>query len=100
MTTELGRLVDVDKDAMEATVRLLREMGASQVYLYGSAARGELRPDSDIDMAVSGLPARLYFSAISKASDILGRDLDLLDLDDETPWTRRLRASGELIRVG
>ncbi|MGA2739685.1 MAG: nucleotidyltransferase domain-containing protein [Bryobacteraceae bacterium] len=52
---------------------MLIGMGASQVYVFGSLVRGELRADSDIDMAVSGLPARLYFSAVSRASDILGR---------------------------
>jgi hypothetical protein len=52
-----------------------------------------------IDMAVSGLPARLYFSAVSRASDILGRPVDLVDLDDDTALVRYLVESQELIRV-
>jgi Predicted nucleotidyltransferases len=88
------------KESVLAVANLLRSMGASQVFIFGSAVRGELRADSDIDMAVSGLPANVYFSAISKASDLLGRPLDLLDLDDETPMVRHLLGSGELIRVG
>jgi predicted nucleotidyltransferase len=63
-------------------------------------ATGELRPDSDIDTAVSGLPARVYFSAVSKASDLVGRPVDLVDLDDDTPIIRYLLGSGELVRVG
>jgi hypothetical protein len=51
-------------------------------------------------MAVSGLPAKVYFSAVSQASDILGRPVDLVDLDDETPLVRHLLGSKELIRVG
>ena len=86
-------------ESITAAAKLLREMGASEVYLLGSAAKGSLRPDSDIDMAVSGLPPRLYFTAVSKATDILGRPLDLLDLDDDTPIVRFVRESGELIRV-
>jgi predicted nucleotidyltransferase len=74
-------------------------MGALQVFVFGSFVRGELRPDSDVDMAVSGLPARAYFSAVSKASDLLGRPVDLLDLDEETPLVRHLLRSGELVRV-
>jgi predicted nucleotidyltransferase len=58
-----------------------------------------LRPDSDIDIAVRGLPPALYFSAISKASDLLGRPVDLVDLDDPTPIVRYLLGSGELVRV-
>ena len=68
-------------------------------FSVGSAAKGELRQDSDIDLAVTGLPAQVYFSAVSKASDLLGRPVDLVDLDDETPLVRYLLASGDLARV-
>ena len=89
-----------ENEAVLAAANLLRSMGASQVFVFGSLVRGEVRPDSDIDMAVSGLPAKVYFSAISRASDILGRPVDLVDLDDDTPLVRHLLGSGELIRVG
>jgi predicted nucleotidyltransferase len=85
---------------LTAAASLLRSMGASQVFVFGSLAAGELRPDSDIDVAVSGLPARVYFSAVSKLSDLFERPVDLLDLDDDTPLVRHLLSSGELTRVG
>jgi predicted nucleotidyltransferase len=89
-----------EKEAVLAAANLLRSMGASRVFVFGSLVKGELRPDSDIDIAVSGLPAKVYFSAVSRASDLLGRPVDLLDLDDDTPLVRHLLDSGELIRVG
>src|SRR5215470_11513960 len=89
-----------EREAVMAVAKLLLSMGASQVFVFGSVTRGELRPDSDIDMAVSGLPARIYFSAISKASDLVRRPVDLVDLDDDTPLVRYLRRSGDLVRVG
>ena len=89
-----------EEEAVLAAANLLRSMGASQVFVFGSLVKGELRAESDIDMAVSGLPAKVYFSAISRASDILGRPVDLVDLDDDTPRVRHLLGSGELIRVG
>jgi predicted nucleotidyltransferase len=89
----------IDEKVVLAAAHLLRELGATQVFIFGSALRGELRSDSDIDMAVTGLPSRVYFSAISKASDLLGRPLDLVDLDDPTPLVRYLLDSGELVRV-
>jgi predicted nucleotidyltransferase len=89
-----------EKEAVLLAANLLRSMGASQVFVFGSFVRGELRPDSDIDIAVSGLPANVYFSAVSKASDVFGRPVDLLDLDDDTPLARHLLGSGELVRVG
>jgi predicted nucleotidyltransferase len=90
----------IEKKALQEAASLLRSLGASEVFVFGSAVRGELRTDSDIDMAVSGLPARVYFSAISKASDLLGRPVDLVDLDDDTPLVRHLLDSGDLVRVG
>jgi len=89
-----------EKEAILAAARLLLSMGATRVFTFGSVVTGELRPDSDIDMAVSGLPARVYFSAVSKASDLVGRPVDLVDLDDDTPIIRYLLGSGELVRVG
>ena len=78
---------------------LLRGMGATEVFLFGSAAKGELRPGSDVDIAVTGLPPRVYFSAVSKASAVVGRPVDLVELDDRTPLVDYLLRSGELVRV-
>jgi uncharacterized protein len=87
------------QDSIKVAATALTELGAKEVYVFGSAARGTLRPDSDIDLAVSGLPAKIFFRAVSKASDILGRPADIIDLDDESPLVRYLKSSGELIRV-
>lgn len=77
----------------------LRAAGAREVHVFGSAARDESRPDSDVDLAVRGLPPERFFHAMAQAQDALGRPLDLVDLDEETPFTRYLEEEGELIRV-
>lgn len=59
----------------------LRERGATAVYLFGSSARGPLRDDSDIDLAVTGLPAGVFFKAVAEASRIVGRAVDVVPLD-------------------
>ena len=35
-----------------------------------------------------------------RVSDLIGRSVDLLDLDRNTPFTRYLRTENELVRVG
>ena len=35
-----------EKEAVLAAANLLRSMGASEVFVFGSLVRGELRPDS------------------------------------------------------
>jgi len=89
----------LDPNAVLAAANLLRSMGATDVFVFGSAARGGMRDDSDVDMAVTGLPPRLYFSAVARASDLIGRLVDLLDLDDPTPSVQYLVGSGDLVRV-
>ena len=91
--------VFIDANALSAVADLLLRMGATQVFLFGSASKEGLQQNSDVDIAVSGLPPACYFSAISKASDLLGRPVDLVDLDDPTPVVRYLLSSGELVRV-
>lgn len=91
--------VFLERDVLKAAANLLRSMGAAQVFVFGSAATGRLRPESDVDLAVSGLPSELYFSAASRTSDLFKRPVDLVDLDDPTPLTRYLLSSGELVRV-
>lgn len=67
-------------------------------YLFGSAARGEMRRDSDVDVAVylrageDAVPAKL--SLLSELTGALGRDaVDVSVLNDATPslWISVLR---------
>ena len=65
-----------------------------------SGQAGKLRPNSDVDLAVSGLPPEVFFRAMAAAHDALGRPLDWVDLDDDNDFTRYLKEEGELQRVG
>ena len=81
-------------------VEILKGSGAKTVYLFGSAAKGTMRENSDLDLAVSGLPPENFFRALSVASNLLDRSIHLIDLDEVTPFTRYLIEEGELQRVG
>ena len=69
MDTELAPLIEKAAAALKAA-------GAREVYVFGSASKGKLRPESDVDMVVSGLPPEVFFGAIGKASRALGRPVD------------------------
>jgi predicted nucleotidyltransferase len=98
-TAKMSNMTIREQEAVAKAAKLLIRLGASEVFVFGSAVKGQLRPNSDIDMAVSGLPAIVYFSAVSQASDLIGRPVDLVDLDDDSGLVRYLRGSGELVRV-
>jgi predicted nucleotidyltransferase len=87
-------------ESMDQVVAVLKGSGAQAIYLFGSAAKGTLRDDSDIDLAVSGLPPEKFFKALSLASGLSDRPIHLIDLDEITPFTRYLKEEGELQRVG
>ena len=93
----------MDDDLRQRIARaaaVLKAAGAREVYVFGSAATGRLRPGSDVDLAVSGLPPERFFDAMAKAEDALDGELDLVDLDEPSPFTRYLREEGELQLVG
>ena len=54
------------REARQAAEQLVRHHGAKRVTLFGSVARrGQLRSDWDIDLAVEGMPKRLFLKSIS-----------------------------------
>ena len=78
----------------------LKVAGAREVYVFGSAAHGTDKAASDLDLAVSGLPPAVFYRTGARISDLIGRSVDLIDLDRNTPFTRYLRTENELVRVG
>ena len=87
-------------ESIRKAAEVLKAAGAKEVYVFGSAATGEMDEYSDVDMAVAGLPAEVFFRAMGEAGDVLHRQLDLISLDHDSPFTRYLKEEGELRRVG
>jgi predicted nucleotidyltransferase len=67
--------------AQHCAEKLVREFGAERVYLFGSLAEDCFRLDSDIDLAVAGLPPRIFFQASAQISRLAG-DVKV----DVIPW--------------
>jgi len=88
------------REAILRAVAALKAAGAREVYLFGSAAQGKLRDNSDIDLAVVGLPPQVFFWAMGEACDALGSQIDLVDLDQDTTFVRYLKEHEGLRRVG
>jgi hypothetical protein len=61
--------------------RLMCQFGVLDLALFGSAARDELGPDSDIDILVSfegPATAQRYFGVLFYLEDLLDRRVDLV----------------------
>lgn len=85
---------------IEEAASVLRRHGASAVYLFGSQGTPTARADSDVDLAVSGLPPKRFFRAMADAQAVLNRSLDLVDLDEPSAFVEYLLQSGDLRHVG
>ena len=92
---------DITAESVIATLRAheaeLRAAGIKRLSLFGSVARGEAGPDSDVDLAVELDPAAhvSLFDLVSldrRVGELLGRRAELLPEPVEKP---RLRANIE-----
>jgi predicted nucleotidyltransferase len=90
---------DVERDLARAA-EILKRAGATEVYVFGSAATGAPRPHSDIDLATRGLPPERFFRAMTEVGDAVSRPIDLIDLDAPNRFTEYLVRKGKLRRVG
>jgi predicted nucleotidyltransferase len=65
----------------EETLRIAAKHGAGNVRVFGSAARGESGPASDIDLLVEFDPDRSlldHVALLQDLEDLLGRKVDLV----------------------
>ena len=80
---------------------LHERFGVRSVGLFGSAARDELRPDSDIDVLVDfASPPTVdgYFGAKDYLEAVLGRTVDLVTSSGLKPRARQ-HVERDLVRV-
>lgn len=78
--TGLG-INDILGDKREAILNLAEQYGASNVRVFGSVARGEARPDSDVDLLVTFPPDTSIFELVGlwlDLKDLIGRDVSLI----------------------
>jgi predicted nucleotidyltransferase len=62
-------------------LRIAAEHGARNVRVFGSVARGEGRPDSDLDLIVEMAPGRSLLDLVGLSQDLedlLSRKVDVL----------------------
>ena len=84
---------------IETIVEIIKDVGGKEAYLFGSIARGDHTEFSDIDIGVKGVPKNMFFKLGGRIMVTLNRNIDLVDLDEETRFTRRLFENEEYIRV-
>jgi predicted nucleotidyltransferase len=88
----------VERD-LERAVAYLKSVGCSEIFVFGSTARGDQREDSDLDIAVRGIPAEKFFAIYGELMSRVSRPVDLVDLDLQERFGKQLLAGSDLRRV-
>ena len=76
------------QEDIDLAIRILQDAGAREVFIFGSASRGAVRPESDIDMAVRGLPPERFYEVVGRVLSSISRSFDLVDLDEPNELPR------------
>jgi uncharacterized protein len=61
---------------------LIDSYGARRVWLFGSLVVGQPTPESDVDLAVEGLPTSDYFKALADLMGLFHAPVDLVRLEE------------------
>jgi len=78
----------------EEILRIAARWGARNVRVFGSVARSEARPDSDVDLLVEMAPGRGVLDLSELMLDLeeaLGRKVDVVEIRRPTPIAERIR---------
>ena len=84
----LASLVNRRREILELAAR----HGARNVRVFGSVARGDDRPDSDLDLLVDVEAGRTLLDVIGLEQDLeqlLGRKVDVLTEDGLSPYLQQ-----------
>ena len=95
MENHMGGTLQLGNAQVDETVlaELCRRYRVRELSVFGSAARGEMRPDSDIDLLVEFLPdAQIdlvdHAGLMLDLADLLGRKVDLVSKNGLKPMIR------------
>ena len=74
---------------IEAVIGILKTYGAKKIILFGSASKGNLRKESDLDFACEGIKPEEFFKVHGKLLASSHRRIDLIDLKDAKKTLRK-----------
>ena len=83
----------ISSDIKKTIVECAREFNVKAVWIFGSS----LDDDSvarDIDLAVEGVPPKLFFKFYARLFMALPKPVDLVDLSQDIPIASIIRAKG------
>jgi len=91
MTLAIDRISNISQEQRQKILQIAASHGARDVRIFGSMARGEARPDSDLDLLVKLDPGQSLLDIIAlkqDLEDLIGRKVDVLTEAAISPYIR------------
>jgi hypothetical protein len=81
---------------IQKSVELLRAMGATRVWLFGSSLDN---PEAarDLDLACEGIPPERFYRAVGRLLAAVNKPVDLVDVGKSTRLNDYIRRTGRLV---
>ena len=77
----------------KAILDLARKYKVKRIILFGSASKDKIK-GRDIDLAVEGIPDKLFFKFYSELIFSLSKPVDLVDLSKKSKFSEILTSEG------
>jgi len=76
------------------------EEGCKAVFLFGSMVTGKIHQNSDIDIGITGLHPKKFYSVSASLDRKLNNKIDLIDFDLNNDFYGLLNSLGEVVEIG
>jgi len=86
----------VTAEEIERGKQFLISKGAKRIILFGSALHSPEKA-RDLDIACEGIPPEIFYAVVGEIGRLLGREVDLVELSDDTLFTRHVEKYGDVI---
>jgi predicted nucleotidyltransferase len=99
---ELNKIPEKYQDDIKKATLLLKNEGCKAVFLFGSMVTGKVHQNSDIDIdiGITGLPPKKFFSVYAHLDKELSNKIDLVDFDLCKDFYVLLDSLGEVVKLG
>jgi len=98
----IGKMTQISDEYIidiKTASQILKDNGCTEMYIFGSVADNNAGENSDIDIAVKGIPKSKFFKTYGKIISSINHPVDLVCLDYKNEFTDFLSKNGEMIRV-
>jgi predicted nucleotidyltransferase len=94
-----SNLPEVFLKDIEKAIKILKEIGFEELFLFGSVVSNKLCDNSDIDFAVKGIPDDKFFYALGKLDMELDHKGDLINLDKKSEFNDLILKKNEILKI-